>query len=281
MFYDMHLHSTFSADGKSTLDEYAALRDGGTGTVSCSPAGYAICPPVPHLGFAEHIDFLPECGSFEYMDPDEYISAVCSFRERGFDFYAGAEIDYVKQVEADISVHLKQYSYDYTICSVHMVNGLSISDRNFPPEGTDAGYLLGVAADYYRELEYGIKAEMFDVLGHVGVFVRYLPREVLGDRRLSNFIREAELEIAKLCAASGMIVEVNTSGLFSPYAGLLPGVEFFKNYHAFGGRLVCTGSDAHRAADAARGFGEAAGALKAAGFEYITLPWNREKLVNL
>lgn len=263
MFYDMHVHSTYSSDGQSSLEEYAALSGG------------------PHIGFAEHVDFLPECGSYGYMDPNEYMAAIRSLRESGCDFYAGAEIDYVKQAEDQIISHLKEYDYDYTICSVHMVDGLSISDRKFPPEGADMSLFLDVAGKYYRELEYGIRAGAFDVVGHVGVFARYLPGEIRNDRRLAALMREAELETARLCAASGMIVEVNTSGLFSPLACTLPGPEFLKNYHAFGGRLVCVGSDAHRAADTGRGLGEGAAKLKAAGFQYLTLPWDREHRVKL
>lgn len=278
MLYDMHVHTTYSSDAQSSLEEYAALFRNGAGQKG---AGQGNCPPGTGIGFAEHVDFLPECGSYEYMDPHEYIAAVHGLRESGCDFYAGAEIDYVKQVETEIISHLKKYNYDYTICSVHMVDGLAVSDRNFPPEGADIGFLSEVAVKYYKELEYGVKAGIFDVVGHVGVFRRYLPDKIGNDRRFAGLVREAELEAARLCAASGMIVEVNTSGLFSLSACTLPGNEFLKNYYDFGGRLVCLGSDAHRTADVGRGFGESAAALKAAGFQYLTLPWDREHRIRL
>lgn len=263
MFYDMHVHSTFSADGKSTLEEYAAWRDKGA------------------VGFAEHVDFLPECGSFEYMDSREYIAAIRSLRERGCDFYAGAEIDYIKSVETDIFSHIREYGYDYTICSIHMVDGLSVSDSKFPPRDADLNFLLGIAENYYVHLEHGIRAGVFDVVGHVGVYSRYLSADVWKDNAMTSLVREAELEIARLCAGSNMIVELNTSGLFSPSGEMLPGSAFLKDYYDFGGRLVCLGSDAHNAKDVSRGFDQGADALKAAGFTYITLPWNREQQVKI
>lgn len=265
MFYDMHVHSTFSVDGQSSLAEYAALLDSSKGTI----------------GFAEHVDFLPECGSYDYMDYQGYTAAVRSFREKGCDFHAGAEIDYVKLVETDIFKHLSKYGYEYTICSIHMVDGLSVSDRKFPPAKADVNYLLGIVEKYYGELEYGIKTGMFDVVGHVGVFIRYLSEEAKSDRRITGMIREAELEIAKLCARSDMIVEVNTSGLFSPSACTLPGNDFLKHYIDHGGRLICLGSDAHNTGDVARGFKEAGMMLKALGFGYLTLPWDREHHIKL
>lgn len=266
MFYDMHVHSVFSADGKSSLEEYAALFDSGKpGTI----------------GFAEHVDFLPECGSYEFMDFQKYTAAICGLRERGLDFYAGAEIDYIKLVEADIFKHLDERRYDYTICSVHMVDGISVSDRNFPPAHADREYLMGVLQNYYRQLEYSIKTNAFDVIGHIGVFKRYLAEDCRDDRVLKSAIREAELEAAKLCACSDAIVEVNTSGLFSPHAHTLPDGDFLKHYYDFGGRLVCLGSDAHRTADVARGFKEAGELLKAAGFRHMTLPWDRERRIEL
>lgn len=265
MFYDMHVHSTFSSDGKSSLAEYAALFGGGKGTI----------------GFAEHIDFLPQCGSYGYMDYNEYTAAVRGFKDRGCDFHAGAEIDYVMQAEADIIKHLNKYSYEYTICSVHMVDGISVSDREFPPIEADVEYLLGITGKYYRELEYGIKTGLFDVVGHIGVFIRYLSEEVKSDRRMTGIVREAELEIAKLCACSDMIVEVNTSGLFSQAASTLPGNDFLKHYYDHGGRLICLGSDAHKAEDVARGFREACIMLKTFGFGYMTLPWDKDHHIKL
>lgn len=266
MFYDMHVHSTFSADGKSTMEEYGALFDNADSGA---------------VGFAEHVDFLPECGSFEYMDSREYIAVIRSLRERGCDFYAGVEIDYVKSVETDIFKHIREYDYDYTICSIHVIDGFSVSDRQFPPQDADMDFLLGVAESYYVQLEHGIRAGVFDVVGHVGVYSRYLSEEVRTDRRMTKLVQEAELEIARLCAGSGMIVELNTSGLFSLSGEMLPGSVFLKNYYDFGGRLVCLGSDAHNAGDVARGFDKGIEALKAAGFTFITLPWNREQQVKI
>ncbi|MGI6777463.1 MAG: hypothetical protein ACOX7R_05425 [Acetivibrionales bacterium] len=42
--------------------------------------------------------------------------------------------------------------------------------------------------------------------------------------------------------------------------------------------MVTIGSDAHCAEHVARGFNQVKAVLKKVGFEYVILPWNRQKL---
>ena len=262
--YDTHVHSTFSRDGESTMEEYAALFDSG---------GFK------GVGFAEHVDFLPECGSYGFLNPDRYILEIKSFRDRGYEFYAGGEIDYAGSVSGDISDHLKRFKYDFTVCSVHMIDGISISDKIRIPSIKDREILAGVIARYYTVLNNAVGTAGFDVLGHLGVYKRYLDEVFKNDRWLRSISEEGEFETAQLCARSDMIVEVNTSGLFSPLAETLPGMTFMKLYRSMGGRNVCVGSDAHNVRNVGKGIKAACDMLKGAGFDFVTLPWDRERPV--
>jgi histidinol-phosphatase (PHP family) len=119
------------------------------------------------------------------------------------------------------------------------------------------------------------------VIGHIGVYKRYLGDIFHGDGKIQAFVEEAEYEMARLCAQSDMILEVNTSGLFAPLAQTLPDGAFLKQYYNFGGRTVCIGSDAHTSADAGRGIDKAYDLIQQTGFKYITLPWDRENPIGL
>lgn len=260
--YDTHVHTTFSADGVSGIGEYAlSIKE-------CIING---------IGFAEHIDFLPECGSYGFMDPAAYIKAVEGYRNNGYEFFAGAEIDYAKQVEAEILQNLKKCNYAFTICSVHMVDHISVSDKVTMPAVHDRQLLRKLILGYYKELEWCLKVPEFDVIGHIGVYKRYLGRDFHEDTELIDEINELENEIALLCIKSGKIVEVNTSGLYSPLSATVPGTSFLKAYYRHGGRNISVGSDAHSAAHVARGFETAFEMLRQIGFRYILLPWDREK----
>lgn len=294
MIYDTHVHSTFSADGKSTVGEYAALLGYRPASAVHDPAGTLkhhetgntrvaeLCQDVPGgLGFAEHVDFLPECGSYGFLDPERYMREVREYRDKGLDFYAGGEIDYDEGVESEIIEHLKAHKYDYTICSVHMIDGISVSDRVCIPSVNDRKVLAGIVENYYLAVKRTINAGCFDVLGHLGVFKRYLDKTLMEDRIIKNIASEAESEIARQCAQSGMILEVNTSGLFSPLAETLPGKDFLKLYRSMGGRLVSVGSDAHSADNAGKGIRAAYDMLRDEGFDYVTLPWDKEHPVKI
>lgn len=260
--YDTHVHSTFSNDGKSGLEEYARYLDENA---------------IEGIGFTEHVDFMPECGSYGLFDYHAYIEAIESYRKKGYLFYAGAEIDYAYKVRQDIAEHLEQHKYDYTICSVHMINGISISDGRSTGCFRDAAVLRDMLERYYFEAASCIQTEAFDVIGHMNIYKRYITEDYFKDSGLKAWSHEMEEELARACAASGKILEVNTSGLFAPAAATFPDAGFLKSYYGYGGRMVSMGSDAHQALHICRGFSQARELLKDLAFKYLFLPWNKER----
>lgn len=266
MYYDSHIHSTLSSDGLSPIRDYSAVLEEGR---------------ISGIGFAEHLDLMPECGSYGWLEPSVYRAEVKALRNMGYECYAGCEIDYNKKAQQEILDHLKENKYDFTMCSIHMIDGCSISDRVYIPSIKDFGKLQYLIERYYEELKYSLDVEAFQVIGHIGVFKRYLGEEFYKHESLQRRVKEAEYDIARLCAQSGKIVEVNTSGLYSPLRETMPGKAFLEQYLSFGGRKVCAGSDAHCLGDAGRGIKEAYTFLKDLGFKYLTLPWDSENPIKL
>jgi len=266
MYYDSHIHSTHSSDGLSVMGEYTAAVDEDR---------------ISGIGFAEHLDLMPECGSYGCLEPLVYMDEVKALRNRGYEFFAGCEIDYNKKAQQDILDHLGKFHYDFTMCSIHMIDGFSISNRVYIPSINDMDKLIHIIERYYEEFKYSLEVDAFDVIGHVGVFKRYLGDEYYRHEGLQRLVKEAEYEIALISAKSGKIIEVNTSGLYSPLGETLPGKAFLELYYSFGGRNVCVGSDAHCCKDAGRGIKEAHVLLKDIGFKHIILPWDRKNPVKL
>ncbi len=266
MYYDAHIHSTHSSDGKSPLGDYTAAVDQ---------------EKISGIGFAEHLDLMPECGSYGLLNPPVYFAEVAALKDRGYDFHAGCEIDFNKKAQQVILEHLEKYKYEFTMCSIHMIDGFSISDRVYIPAIDNMQKLRYLIERYYEEFRYSLEVDVFDVIGHVGVFKRYLGEAYYRQESLQQLVKAAEYELALMCARSGKIVEVNTSGLYSPLGETLPGKAFLELYYGFGGRNVCVGSDAHNSKDAGRGMKEAHELLKEAGFKYTMLPWDREHPLKL
>lgn len=260
--YDTHVHSTFSVDGTSTFDEYSKLLDK---------------KELNGIGFTEHLDFLPECGSYNYFDYDIYISSINKFREMGCEFYAGAEVDFVTGIEDEIVETLNRQSYDYSICSVHMINKKPVSDKHAIELFKDTNTFRNVLEKYYSEIINSLNVGKIDVIGHIGIYKRYLEQSFINNHTLKDLIKELDFEAAKACALSDKIIEVNSSGLFTQAASVIPNTEFLKTYFEFGGRRVSIGSDAHNTSHVIRGFKEVKVILKGIGFNYTILPWDKEK----
>ena len=172
---------------------------------------------------------------------------------------------------------LGENSYAFTICSVHMIDGISISDKKNYMKFNDFHYFEKILEGYYREIISSLRVKEFDVIGHIGIFERYLKKEYLLSHPLKSRIIEIFDDIAKKCAQSDKMIEVNTSGLFSTIESTIPDSNFLTAYYNYGGRTISIGSDAHAKEHAGRGIKEAISMVKEIGFKYIMLPWNKEK----
>ena len=94
-------------------------------------------------------------------------------------------------------------------------------------------------------------------------------------------IEKREDEVAKACANSSKIIEVNTSGLDQLGQCTMPTYDFLKKYKVYGGELICLSSDAHELGKVNANFAETAKKLKEMGFSKLYVPWDKERPVNL
>lgn len=258
--YDTHVHTVFSPDATAHLTDYTKTL-GGT---------------IKGLGITEHVDFLPECGAYGFFDYKSFIRNINEVNDIGYNIHAGAEIDYAKSVEDEILKHIEDNLYEYLICSVHMVDGFSISNRSdIFKIANDKQYLRETIEKYYEQIFYSLEVEEFDVIGHINVYKRYFEPGFFDEIGLQDIIEKIEWDLAKACASSDKIIEVNTSGLFSPVNNTLPEKSFLGKLSSFGGDNVTLGSDAHVAQHVGRGFIKAQKMLKDLGFDRIEIPWEQ------
>lgn len=263
---DTHVHTSFSPDSLSPMVEYTKLVD---------------CGIVEEIGFAEHVDFLPECGAYGFFDYKTYINNISHFNKMGYKFHVGAEIDYASSIENEIIEHLEVHDYEYTIASVHMLNGFSISDGRNIDKLREPEIFKDIAEKYYKEVTKSLKVREFNVIAHIDIYARGLNATFFSDKALTKFIGEMQKDLAYECHKSGKIIEVNSSGLFAPYGQTLPGTNFLEMYYAAGGRKISLGSDAHSPSNVLRGFEEATQMLKIIGFDNYYLPWKPEEPLKL
>jgi len=261
--FDSHVHSRFSPDGKDDLAAFAACVDAGI---------------VDGIGFAEHYDFLPICGAWNYLDERRYLTEISEWVARGYAFFAGVEVDYCQKVEDDIRRKLNQFPFDFVIGSIHTLESGGVSDRNID-HFYDEDIFDRMLIEYAEAFTASLAVPEFDVIGHAGVFQRYLDEGFFVGKSWKSRIRDLEDDLAARAARSGKLLEVNTSGLFSPMRQTCATPFFLERYRAHGGREITLSSDSHAVAHLRRGFTDSAPLLLYLGFTEIHLPWDREHAI--
>ncbi len=260
---DCHLHTTFSTDGISPMEDMVLA---------------GIGKGLTHMCFTEHNDYdylpspdFPE-GSF-LVNTDSYLYELLRLREKYGDrikLNFGVELGMQPHTSRLNSIFAKSHEFDFIIGSVHACNG---HDPYFPSyyEGREEEEAY---REYFSSIIENIrKFSNFDVLGHIDYVVRYGPNK---DREYTyEKYRDLLDTILDFLLDNGKGLEINTGGIKSGLKELHPSNAILKQYRKRGGEIITIGSDAHDTARVAEGFNRAAEVLKECGFGYYTIFENR------
>lgn len=259
MLLDLHVHSTCSADGSSSIGEYAR---------SAAETG------LVEVGFCEHADFDPRDRGHGFLDLSQYDVEIAGARADvpGIRLRQGVEITYQCSLEAEIRDWLAGHAWDVVVSSVHLVDyadGWAMISEPHANEGYFATHSQREAyVPYFEELLRAARSGLGDVLGHFDLVKRY------GTATYGRFEPAAfEDEVRSVLRAvieGGMGLEVNASGRRQQPGEPYPGLEFLRWYREMGGEVLTAGSDAHHVHDLGAGVGEALDLARAAGFQAVT-----------
>ncbi|HIW82519.1 MAG TPA: histidinol-phosphatase HisJ family protein [Candidatus Acetatifactor stercoripullorum] len=256
---DFHLHSSFSGDSSTPMEEMILK---------------GISLGLTEICFTEHNDFAYPAfpggdGSQFLLNTDAYLYDLIRYREKYADkikVLFGVELGLQPQLMRQDAVYAKSYDFDFIIGSSHLCHG---RDPYFPSffEGRtqEEAYL-----EYFESILENIKKHSnFDVYGHLDYVVRYGPNKdqgysYAGYREVLDQILEALIE-------GGKGLEVNTGGLKRGLSDLHPCTDILKRYRQLGGEIVTVGSDAHNAQSMAADFDRAGKVLLDCGFRYYTI----------
>ena len=225
MRVDTHVHSTFSIDGKATLEDMVESAIG---------KGFdAIC-------FTEHFDLNPLDSGTGFFDYEAWSRAIEKARER----YAG-RIEVLKGLEFSephrYPAALERFGrmdFDFILGSVHWIGDDWIGD----PDYVRRTPLEDIYARHYEETLAACRSGGFDALAHADFPKRYLKDKVEPRADLLADMMAA-------LVAKGIALELNSSPLRKGYSERYPSDLIIGAYLAAGGRAVTFGSDAHAPGD--------------------------------
>ena len=263
---DQHLHSTYSGDGKETMENMVLA---------------AIDKGLNHICFTEHMDIgYPyeqakgdlEPGVFD-LNTDAYLYELLTLRAKYEDkirICFGVEIGMqLSEVRAN-AIYAKSHEFDLIIASLHVIDGL---DPYYPEyyEGKSEEEAFGHYFD--RIYENIVKFENFDILGHLDYIVRYGPNK--DENYKYEQYRDAIDRILKFVIEHEKGIEINTAGIRKGLKCFHPTLDIIKRYKELGGEIITVGSDAHSAKGIASDFDRTEEALRECGFKYYSIIENR------
>ena len=265
---DIHNHTTFSSDGRNSMEDMLAT---------------ALGKGLAYYGVADHFNYdYDRLHLTEYGKPvppiDEAAYFACGRRLQ--QEYAGrmrvligAEFgyDHSTRVQQRYAETEQTYRPDFVVNSVHTCLG---GDCYFPRycDGKTRAYAYNVYL--YRVLESLDAPYGYDIVAHIG----YCARNATYDDFVLRYEDFADVldAILKRIIEKEKILEVNSSA--KKLGDFLPGTDILTRYFELGGREVSFASDAHLAARVADRREIVCAALKQIGFTYITVPFRGQRI---
>ncbi|MGL6107193.1 histidinol-phosphatase HisJ family protein [Romboutsia sp.] len=252
---DNHVHTSFSSDGKDTMESIIKR---------------SVEIGVSHLTFTDHLEYKK--GKIS-IDCKKYCEKIEGYKEKynnDIELLTGIEVGFQKHAQKELENIIATTPFDFVLCSTHAVDKVSVSRPQYY-----RGYSKKEAYQKYFEsiIEATKLFKNFDSYGHLDYIIRYAIYE---DNKLAySDYKNVIDEVLKNIISSGKGIELNTSGYRYGLDSIHPNVDIVKRYKELGGEIITVGSDSHRAIDVCKDFDKAYDMLSYLGFKYVCLFKNR------
>jgi histidinol-phosphatase (PHP family) len=239
------------------------------GHATGGPADYVMAAKAAGLssvGVADHLPLLPFGDpaltmSIPMADLPAYVDEVQAAKH-DFPGYVllGVEADYRPHTVDGVRDLLASYPFDYVIGSVHFLEDWAFDDPRFVSEYADKD-IDEVWLQYLELVGDAAESGLFTIMGHLDLVKKF------GYRPTRALDKELDRLVGRL-AAAGVLVEINTAGLYKPVGEAYPDPDILGRLNR-AGVPVTFGSDAHRPQEVGRDFEFAAGLAQAAGYSHF------------
>ncbi len=248
IYYDSHMHTPLCkhAFGQPTAYGRTAMRRGLRGIVMTCHS------PMPG-GFSASVRMAPE----EFPEYLGLVESAAEQLEGQVEIKLGLESDWFPGMEGWLRELHGRADFHYILGSVHP----------FLPEYKDAFYEgdpVAFQRGYFAHLADAAETGLFDCLSHPDI-VKVMVASSWDFRLVESAVAAALDRIA----ATGIAMELNTSGVNKSYPEMNPGPEMLGMIAARGIPMVVS-SDSHRPERVGADFGAALAMLEDAGIEEVS-----------
>ena len=252
--HDYHMHSYLCGHGDGAPADYAAR---------------AQALGLDEIGISEHIPmyWLPELErdptiAMTEAELPRYVELVEDARRAspGLPIRLGLEADFIPGHEAGLRALLARYPWDYVLGSVHFLGRWGFDDPRYVDEFARRD-VDEVYEEYFALVEQAAQTGLFDTMAHLDLVKKFGHRPRAG-------LRSRYARLARTLAASDVCVEINTAGLLKPVGEMYPHGDLLRALRT-AQVPVTLGSDAHSPTLVGYELGQAARALREAGYDRV------------
>lgn len=238
---DFHVHSCFSFD---------IVR---TGAFPAELVAYAEESGLEAVFLTDHLEVNSEAeglyAPFQYAERKK--ACLAAKRKSFFPVVIGIELGQATQYPSLAKAIAKECGFRFILGSLHNVKGMPDFALIDYSDFTDKDYMK-LWDKYLDEYLQMTRIPYIDSFAHLTYPLRYYKKNGFeldvrkSKRKLVNILRNI--------ISSGKALELNSSGYRQSLGDCMPGEYIISLYSDLGGRLVTTGSDAHKPFDIAADF---------------------------
>lgn len=263
-YFDSHVHSTFSHDGRSSMEEQCAR---------AAELGFS------GVSFTDHYD-VGENLCTDHIERSVQRAAELREQYKGrLQVFQGVEIgDGAYQKEAwDRAV--SRIPFDVVLGSIHTILTGSSIVQGYTGwrclKSFDDSQIQLFLTRYYQNMIRIVQEMDFDVLTHLTLPLRYLNGGLHKGVTLQRQMEQIE-QLLREVVRRELALEINTSGIKTDWGEMMPDRKILTLYYQLGGRKITLGSDAHNTRTLGAGLQQGAQAAKEIGFTYYCYYQNRK-----
>jgi len=256
LFYDSHMHTPLCKHAWGEPEEYAqqAVKAGLKGII------FTCHCPMPN-------GFWPTVRMAE-SEFDTYVAlvqrAADAFKGK-LDIRLGIESEYYPGCEEYITALHQRADFHYVLGAVHWQAKEYLNKF-------ETGTIENFRRTYFEHLAKSAESGLYDCLAHPDLVKNYHP-----DSWCFAIVKNTVSGALDRIAATGVAMELNTSGLNKSYSEMNPGLEMLRMM-ADRKIPVVLGSDSHKAVRVGEHFVTALNHLSEAGYENVSHFLNRQRI---
>ena len=256
LFYDSHMHTPLCKHAWGEPEEYAqqAVKAGLKGII------FTCHCPMPN-------GFWPTVRMAE-SEFDTYLAlvqrAADAFKGK-LDIRLGIESEYFPGCEEYITALHQRADFHYVLGAVHWQAKEYLNKF-------ETGTIENFRRTYFEHLAKSAESGLYDCLAHPDLVKNYHP-----DSWCFAIVKNTVSAVLDRIAATGVAMELNTSGLNKSYSEMNPGLEMLRMM-ADRKIPVVLGSDSHKAVRVGEHFVTALNHLTEAGYENVSHFLNRQRI---